>query len=145
MAIVRWEPFGAFDELFNRAFPAYLGRGATAAADQAVEWTPSVDVSETDAEYVVRAELPAVKKDDVHVTLDGNLLTIRGERRYEKEDKAEKVHRKESFHGLFSRSLVLPDNADGEQVRAESKDGILTVRIAKIQPTKPTPRRITVQ
>lgn len=137
MSIVRWDPFRDFEEFFNRPYRGYVGRTQGSDPAQAVDWSPSVDVAETDSEYVIRAELPAVKKDDVQVTLDGNVLTIKGERRYEKEDSNEKLHRKESFHGTFARSLVLPDNTEADRIRAESRDGVLTVRVPKVQPVKP--------
>jgi HSP20 family protein len=142
MAIVRWDPFRDFDELFSRPLLGTLGRMPRVPTDEAVEWTPTVDVSETDKEYVVKAELPAVKKEDVKVLLDDNVLTIRGERRYEKEHADEKIHRKESFHGTFSRSLVLPENVDPAAIRAESKDGVLTVRIPK--KLAPQPKAIEI-
>ena len=90
-----------------------------------------LDVSETDAEYLVRADLPAVKKEDVSVTVENDAVTIAGERKFDKEEKSERVHRRESFRGLFSRSLSLPDNVDANGIRAESKDGVLTVHIPK--------------
>jgi len=106
--------------------------------DEVSAWTPALDVSETDAEYLVRAELPAVKKEDVSVTIDDDVLTIAGERKFDKEDKSEKVHRRESFRGMFSRSLSLPDDANASGIRAESRDGVLTVHVpkTKIERTK---------
>jgi HSP20 family protein len=94
-------------------------------------WTPTLDVSETESEYLVRADLPAVKKDDVRVTIDNDVLTIAGDRKFEKAEQSEKVHRRESFRGTFSRSLSLPENVNSSEIRAESSDGVLTVHVPK--------------
>jgi HSP20 family protein len=134
MNLARWEPFTGIDEMFNRMLPATLGRWpriALPADGGKYEWSPSADISETDNEFLIRAELPAVKKEDVKVTVDRDVITIEGERRQEKEDKSEKFHRIERFHGTFSRSFSLPENATTEGVRCESKDGILIVHIPK--------------
>jgi len=104
------------------------------------DWSPSVDISENGTEYLIRADLPAVRKEDVHVTFDDGLLTISGERRQKSEDKAEKTHRVETLYGKFSRSFSLPDNVDTASIRAESKDGVITVHVtkARTEPKKPT-------
>ena len=145
MTIVRWDPFRDLEEMFHRPYRGFLGRNPAAEASDGVDWTPGVDVAETDKEFVIRAELPGVKRNDVEVTLDGNVLTIKGERRYEKEDTTEKLHRKESFHGSFARSLMLPDNTEAGKIRAEARDGVLTVRVPKVQPAKPTAIEINYQ
>ena len=108
-------------------------------------WTPMLDVSETDSEYLVRADLPAVKKEDVSVTVDNDAVTIAGERKFDKEEKSERVHRRECFRGVFSRSLSLPDNTDARGIRAESKDGVLTVHIPKTKSERSKAIEIKVQ
>jgi len=110
-----------------------------------LDWAPSADISETDKEYVIRAELPAVKKEDVHVTLDDGMITIKGERKQQKEDKNEKFHRTESFYGSFECRFSLPENVNSEMVRCESKDGILTIHMPKTEPAKHKPKEIAVQ
>lgn len=132
MSLIRWEPFSGMDDMLRR-MPSVFGRWPQLEGNggSKMEWAPSVDISETDKEYLVRAELPAVRKDDVHVTLEDGMLTISGERKQEKEEKNEKMHRVERFYGTFSRSFSLPDNTDTNAIRAESKDGILTVHIPK--------------
>ncbi len=102
-------------------------------------------MSETDSEYLVRADLPAVKKEDVSVTVDDDGVTISGERKFEREEKSERVHRRESFCGKFSRSLSLPDNANAGGIRAESKDGVLTVHIPKTKSERSKAIEIKVQ
>ncbi|HVW67689.1 MAG TPA: Hsp20/alpha crystallin family protein [Steroidobacteraceae bacterium] len=148
MSIVRWEPFAEMDSLFNRLAPTMFNRWPTrlgGSNGNNVEWAPSADISETDKEYLIRAELPAVKKEDVKVTVDDGLITIEGERRQQKEDKNEKMHRVESFYGHFTRSFSLPDSIEEGAIRCESKDGVLTVHIPKAQTPKQQPKQIKVE
>jgi HSP20 family protein len=110
-----------------------------------LDWAPSADISETEKEYVIRAELHAVKKEDVQVTYDDGIITIKGERKQQKDDKGEKFHRMETLYGSFERSFSLPDNANADAIRCESKDGILTVHVPKTEVVKNKPIQITVQ
>ena len=98
---------------------------------------PSVDITEDDRNYVVSAELPGTKREDVTVELEDDVLTIRGEKRNEREEKKEKRRFVERTYGTFSRSFTLPANADAERVNAAFKDGVLTVTIGKRPETKP--------
>ena len=98
MSIIRWDPFTGTDDLFAR-MPSLFGRWPRAFegnGKQALEWSPSVDISETDSEFLIRADLPAVKKEDVRITVDDGMLTISGERRQQTEEKKEKSHRIET-------------------------------------------------
>ena len=133
MNIVNWEPFREMENLFNRY--SRLAR-RNALQGELDGWTPSADITETDREYLIKANLPEVKKEDVKVTLENGALTISGERKQEKEDKGENEIRVESFYGTFSRSFQLPDNVDPESVRAESKDGVLKIHIPKKENAK---------
>lgn len=147
MSLIRWEPFGGIDEAFAR-MPGMLGRWPRTFESNGknlFDWSPSVDISETDAEYLIRADLPAVKKEDVHVTLDDGMLTISGERRQKTEEKNEKSHRVETLYGKFSRSFSLPETADVANIRAESRDGVITVRVAKAKTEAKKPTEIKVQ
>jgi len=101
------------------------------------EWAPLVDISEDDKEYLIKAELPEVKKEDVRVTAEEGTLTIMGERKFEKEEKGKKYHRVERAYGSFGRTFSLPDDASPGKVSAEFKDGVLTVHLAKNEKTKP--------
>jgi HSP20 family protein len=101
------------------------------------EWAPLVDISEDDKEYLIKAELPEVKKEDVKVTAEEGTLTIMGERKFEKEEKGKKYHRVERAYGSFGRSFSLPDDASPAKVSAEFKDGVLTVHLAKTKKAKP--------
>jgi HSP20 family protein len=145
MSLIRWEPFGDVDALFNRLMPSGYARLALAGNGRKLDWSPSADISETDKEYVIRAELPAVKKEDVQVTYDEGVITIKGERKQQKDERNEKFHRVESFYGSFERSFSLPENANTETINCESKDGILTVHIPKTETVKQKPKQITVQ
>ena len=147
MSIVRWEPFAEMDSLFNRLMPTMLSRWPSrlgSSNGDTVQWAPSADISETEKEYLIRAELPAVKKEDVKVTVDDGMITIEGERKQQKEDKNEKMHRVESFYGHFTRSFSLPESVDENAIRCDSKDGVLTVHIPKMQSPKQQPKQIKV-
>jgi len=148
MTLVRFDPIREMDPFFARPLGSLMGRWQRLAAetdDGESAWTPMLDVSETDTEYLVRADLPAVKKEDVSVTVDNDAVTIAGERKFDKEERNERVHRRECFRGMFSRSLSLPDNADASGIRAESKDGVLTVHIPKTKSERPRAIEIKVQ
>ena len=148
MSLVRWEPFSGIDEMFNRMLPASFGRlprFALPSNGEKYEWSPSADISETEKEFLIRAQLPAVKKEDVKVTVDQGMITIEGERKQERDDKTEKYHRIESFHGTFSRSFSLPENVSAESIRCESKDGVLVVHIPKTKVEAPKAKQIKVE
>jgi len=146
MNVIRWEPFGGLDEALNR-FPSMFERWArlSGSGDKGVGWSPSVDISETDQEYLIRAALPAVKKEDVSVTVEDGMLTVSGERRQLEERKDEKFHRIESLYGTFSRSFSLPEGTDSAAIRAETKDGVLTIHVPKIKAEAKKPTTINVQ
>ena len=146
MSLVRWDPFADVDSIFNRAmrnFGRYPRLSIEEDGGATVEWSPSANISETEKEYLVRAELPGLKKEDVKVTLGDGVLTIEGERKQQKEEKNEKFHRVESFYGNFTRTFSLPDNVKSEAISCESKDGVLTVHIPKAEQKQP--KQIVVQ
>jgi HSP20 family protein len=149
MSLIRWDPFSDMDAMFNRMLSGNFARWPRVSPGsqegRKIEWSPSTDISETDKEYVIRAELPAVKKEDVQVTFEEGIITIKGERRQQKEDKDEKYHRVESFYGSFERAFSLPDNVNSDAIRCESKDGILTVHIPKTEIVKQKAKQISVQ
>ncbi|HUI59119.1 MAG TPA: Hsp20/alpha crystallin family protein, partial [Steroidobacteraceae bacterium] len=113
--------------------------------DGGIQWSPTADISETDKEYLIRAELPAVKKEDIQVTVDNGIITIKGERKQQKEDKNERFHRVENFYGSFERSFSVPDNVKADSISCESKDGVLSVHIPKAQAPKEKPQQIAVK
>ncbi|HSZ60151.1 MAG TPA: Hsp20/alpha crystallin family protein [Chthoniobacterales bacterium] len=140
-AITRWDPLKEMEEMQNR-LSNLLGRAPARLGDAkeesitVAEWAPLVDITEDDKEYVIKTELPEIKKEDVKVAVENGLLTIVGERKFEKEEN-KKYHRVERAYGRFVRSFVLPDGADAEKVNAEFKDGVLKVHLPKSEKTKP--------
>lgn len=108
------------------------------------EWSPLVDITEDEKEYLIKAELPEVKKEEVKITVQDDVLTISGERKYEKEEKGKKYHRVERAYGSFVRSFTLPEDADGTKVAAEFKDGVLKVHLPKSEKAKPKSIEVTV-
>lgn len=106
-------------------------------------WMPSVDVSESDKQVTVKVEVPGVDPKNIDVSLEGNYLTVRGEKKNEREEKGENFHRIERSFGSFSRTVELPQNIDSDEVMAENKNGVLTITIAKLVGT--TPKKIVVK
>lgn len=134
MSIVAWDPFRDIDQLFNRYNRgAEVNTGKTSVA----EWTPLVDIYEADGKFLVRAELAGVDKDDVNVSIDENLLTIKGKKQFVEAKEGEKWKRVETQYGEFSRSFTLPDNIDADKVSAAYKDGVLELSVPKTEPAKP--------
>ena len=101
------------------------------------DWAPLVDISEDSKEYLIKAELPEVKKEDVKITLEDGMLTITGDRKFEKEENGRKYHRVERAYGSFVRTFSLPDDASPGKVNAEFKDGVLKVHLAKDEKARP--------
>jgi HSP20 family protein len=119
---------------FSRMLSRWPSRGsAMREALTVADWSPTVDISETDAEYLVKAEIPEVDRKDVKVTVQDGLLTIQGERKQEKEEKGKRFHRVERSYGTFLRTFDMPDGVDEEKVKAEFKDGMLLVHLPKTE------------
>ena len=141
-ALTRWDPFKEMEETQNRLArffgltPARLPNSDKESMT-ITQWAPSVDIIEDDKEWLLKADLPEVKKEDVKVTVENGVLTITGERKFEKEEQGKKYHRIERSYGNFLRSFTLPDGADGSKVNAEFKDGVLKVHLPKSEKTKP--------
>jgi len=140
--LTRWDPFKEVEDLQNR-LSTLFGRAPVRqknGAEESItvaEWAPLVDITEDDTEYLIKAELPEVKKDDVKVAVDNGVLAISGERKLEKEEKDKKYHRVERSYGSFVRTFIVPDDADAEKVNAEFKDGVLKVHLPKSEKAKP--------
>ena len=141
-SITRWDPFRELDDLQNR-ISTLFGRapvrkeGEKQEALRVAEWAPLVDITEDEKEYTIKAELPDLKKDDVKISVQNDVLAITGERKYEKEEKNKKYHRVERAYGSFSRSFTVPEDADADRVSAEFKDGLLQVHLPKSEKVKP--------
>ena len=145
MRLTRWEPFREMDELL-KGFSPFMGRMPMARPAEALEeFLPLADIVERDKEYLIKVDLPDVRKEDVKVLFDEGVLTIRGERKVEKETKGEKMHRTERYYGTFERSFALPDDIDAKGIHAESKDGVLLVSLPRVAVEKRRPLAITIQ
>ena len=139
MNIVRWDPFRELEEVssrLNRLF-AQPARRTTEEDGFFADWAPAMDVQETDQEYLVKADLPEVKKEDVKVDIQEGVLTIEGERKQEKEEKNKKFHRIERSYGKFVRRLAMPGDVDAQKAAAEFKEGVLQVHLPKSATSKP--------
>ncbi len=145
MRLTRWEPFRDVDEIF-KGFTPFLGRmPATRPLEGMTEFMPLADIVEHEKEYLIKIDLPDVPKEDVKVLFDDGVLTVKGERKVEKEVKGEKAHRTERYFGAFERNFVLPDEIDPKLIRAEAKDGVLVVHMPKVDMPKKRPLAITIQ
>jgi HSP20 family protein len=109
------------------------------------EWSPKVDIVETDKEYTIKAELPEVNKEDVKISVENGELCISGERKQEKEEKGKKFHRIERVYGSFMRSFTLPGNADEANIKASFKDGMLNLTLPKTAQAKPRVTEVNIQ
>jgi len=141
-AITRWDPFKELDELQTR-LSTLLGRapvrkdGGKDEAMTVAEWAPLVDIVEDDHEYLIKAEVPEVKKEDVKVTVQNGVLSLMGDRKFTKEEKDKKYHRVERAYGSFVRTFSLPEDADENKVSADFKDGVLQVHLPKSEKARP--------
>lgn len=147
--LTTWNPFGELDEVQNRlgsffggTFPRFgNGNGSLRLAD----WSPQVDITEDDKEYLFKTDLPEMKKDEIKVNVENGVLSVSGERKAEKEEKNKKFHRIERSYGTFLRSFVLPEDADGAKVSAEFKEGVLKLHLPKSPAAKPKAIEVKVQ
>ena len=146
MALIRWDPWREIDDLFDR-YTRAVGLPRTGGQEVGAEgdWAPRVDIAETEKEFVIKAEIPEVRKEDVKVTVDNGILTIRGERKQEKEEKGQKFHRVERYYGRFTRSFSLPDNIDETKIKASFKDGMLNLRLQKTVEVEPKAIEVKVE
>jgi HSP20 family protein len=133
--VITWNPLREMEEApqnrfnpFFLGFPNRIGRGEIPSLTVA-DWSPEVDISEDDHGYLLKADLPEMKKDDVRVTVEDGILCVSGERKSEKEDQKKKFHRIERSFGTFQRSFTLPEDADSTKVTAEFRDGVLKVHL----------------
>ena len=140
-SLAHWNPFQEMERMrqhMENAFgrPSLRGNGGKEEVMTTTEWAPPVDISEDDKEYLLKAELPELRKEDVKVSVENGVLTLSGERKLAKEEKDKKYHRLERAYGSFLRSFSLPDDAEPAKVSAEFKDGVLKVHLAKNEKAK---------
>lgn len=147
-ALTRWEPFKTlwdpFKELedMEKRLSTVLGRPFLRREGEkepitVAQWSPLVDITEDEKEYLIKVELPEIKKEEVKISVQDDVLSISGERKYEREEKGKKYHRVERAYGSFLRSFTLPEDAEGAKVNAEYKDGVLKVNLPKSEKAKP--------
>jgi len=127
---MRWSPWEELESM-NRRLGPLLDDSRLSTGIESGQWVPLVDIRETDESLVLQAELPGIEKKDMKIEVKDGVLTISGERRYEKETTEKNVHRIERAYGKFTRSFSLPTNVDAEKVDAAMKDGVLEVRLSK--------------
>lgn len=132
MSLVKWAPLNNIENMFEN-YARSLGWSLN--GDQELiskdDWTPRVDISETDSELVIKADIPDVKKEDVKVSVEEGVLTIQGEKKQEREESGKKYHRIERYYGNFSRSFTLPSYVDEAKIEASFKNGVLQLHIPK--------------
>jgi HSP20 family protein len=156
MSLIRWNPkrelttwpsdLWNIQREINRMFDNFFRDGMQDDGSFGLSyWTPAVDIAEHDNEFVVKVELPGVSKDDVKITLESNILTIRGEKKQEKETKEENYHRLERSYGSFQRSFTLPSTVRSEKIDAVYKDGVLTITLPKAEEAKPKQIEVKVR
>jgi len=134
MELVRWRPrryapVASYD--LDRVFDRMMRSWPSPVLPAELDWSPSVDVSESDDEIVVKAEIPGVNLEDVDISIDDNHLIISGEKKQESEEKSKNYHSVERSYGSFRRSLALPSGVDVDNIKASSKDGVLSIQIPK--------------
>lgn len=145
MAVVKWDPFRdlvSIQDRMNRLFEQTLSRSRGEEGVTATTWTPAVDIYETAETIVMKAELPGVAREDIHIQIDGSTLTLKGERRFARDVQEESYLRIERAYGSFHRSFALPATVQQEIVRAVLKDGVLELTLPKAEDSKP--KRISV-
>ena len=142
--ITRWDPFRemtSFQNRLNQLFSDY-GRGTDELSTQG--FVPAVDVYEDEHSLVLKVEVPGIDEKDLDVRVENNTLTVRGERRFDKEEKEENFHRIERRYGAFTRSFTLPNTIDAEKVQADYRNGVLEIRLAKKAEAKPKQIKVNV-
>ena len=144
--VERWEPFRASDIQgeMNRLFDSFFGQSPTATPSRERMWTPAVDVRENKDNLVLAFEIPGIREKDVTVSITGDLLTVRGERSFNREVKDESYHRVERLYGKFERTMQLPTSVQSDKVRAAYRDGVLEVTLPKAEEVKPKEIKIDV-
>jgi len=138
MALIRWSPFrelASFQDEMNKLFNEFFSRRSR--GEEISLWAPALDISETDDEIRIKAELPGVKKEDVSISISNNILVIRGEKKREVEEEKENFHRVERIYGSFHRSLELPSVVQTENVEASFEGGVLNIVLPKSEEVKP--------
>jgi HSP20 family protein len=144
MNLIHYEPYRYFNRFNNidRVLSSFLPRVEETESVSTSDWTPAVDIKEEDHRYLIHADVPGIKAEDIDISLEDGILTIKGERRHESNEEHKGYKRIERARGTFLRRFALPEAADPETVKASCKDGVLEVVIGKQE--KVLPKKITV-
>ena len=148
MRLVRWRPQAAVPSLhdeFERMFDNFFGVDRRRMDLQSFDWTPRVNVEEAEDRFEITAEVPGMAKDGVNIEVQENMLTIKGEKKVEKEEKDRNFHICERSYGTFQRSFTLPENVKSEEIEAEYANGVLKILIPKAEPVKPKEIKVKVK
>ena len=149
MSIVRWDPLrnvAVLQDRINRMFNEAFGSSKDFEDEVSMSaWRPATDIYDTDNALVIKTEIPGIEKDDVSIEVKGNVLTIKGERSFDKEIKEENYYRKERSFGKFQRSFALPEAVNPEVIKANFKNGVLEIKVPKTEEKKPKQISINVE
>lgn len=148
MAITRWRPFRdlvSFQDEMNRLFDDFFSQPMKRSEWTEGVWSPSVDLSETKDNVMIKAEIPGMTKDDIKISVQDNIITLKGEKKQEKEEKDANYHRIERNYGSFCRSFNLPTAVKADKIKATYKDGVLQVNLPKTEEVKPKEIPINVE
>lgn len=148
MRLVRWRPqvgMAPVHDEFERMFDSFLGLDRRRSDLQTFDWVPRVNVEEFEDRFEITAEIPGMKKDEIGIELQENVLTIKGEKKYEKEEKDRNFTICERSYGTFQRAFTLPENANADGIDAAYNDGVLTVAVPKVEPVKPKEIKVKVK
>ena len=144
--LARWDPFKELEEMGER-FKHFVGRSPVRSEGKealtVADWAPTVDITEDEKEYLIKAEVPEVDRKDVKVTLQDGVLAIQGERKKEREEKGKRFHRVERSYGTFLRSFALPEDVADDKLKAEFKEGMLLVHLPKTE--RPKAKTVEIQ
>lgn len=143
--LIIWRPLQELKKEMDRLFQEFFGKTWLPERWESIEWMPAVDISETENEIIVKADLPGVKPDDIEISLSENILTIKGEKKREEEEKKENFYRVERYYGSFMRSISLPCDVDEEKIQATYKDGVLRIVLPKKPEEKKKVIKVTVE
>jgi HSP20 family protein len=143
MNLMRWDPYREVATLQDRLNRAFGGRTEREDEMSLAAWAPPVDIAEEKDRIVITAELPGFKENEIEIQTENGMLTLRGERRFEKETDGKNFHRVERSYGQFSRSFSLPNNVDREKIRATFRNGLLEVELPKREDAKPRTIKVT--
>jgi len=146
-SVARWNPFAEMVDLqreMDKVFGDFFGRTPFRMAATEAMWSPLVDIHETKDNILLQVEVPGVKQEDIHVSIEDDTLTLKGERKRETEVKEDQYHRVERSYGHFERRILLPSVVDSERVKAAYRDGVLEIQLPKKEEAKPKQIKVEV-